>query len=515
MRVHLAQVGCRLNYSEMEMLARRLQAAGHLLVEAPEQAQVVVFNSCAVTADAVRGSRKEARRLHGAAPDARLVLTGCWATLAPAEAAALPGVALVTPNRDKDLLPLLLEPWSADFDEPALLARLHPDAPPLFGPADIPEGVVERRPRTRAFVKVQDGCDNRCTFCIVTVARGESRSRPLAEVVAEVQAHAAAGVQEVVLTGVHLGAYGREGGGHAPGLRALLQALLEESTIARIRLSSLEPWEIAPDFFGLWSRWPERLCAHLHLPLQAGSDRQLRAMARRCTTASFRALVAKARAAIPDLTVTTDLIAGFPGESEADFEEGLAFVEEMRFLDAHIFPFSSRPGTVAARMEAARKEAARMEAARMEAGRMEAGRMEAGRMEAGRMEAGRMEAGRMEAGRMGGALSGEIKRSRARRLREVVAQTGAVERARFAGSTRPVLWEGVGRPCATEPARMIWSGMTDNGLRVETAMAAGVNLHGLLLPARLGLADGAIVQATLDPSVATGLQSASPLQGVL
>jgi threonylcarbamoyladenosine tRNA methylthiotransferase MtaB len=233
-------------------------------------------------------------------------------------------------------------------------------------------------------------------------------------------------------------------------------------------------------------------------------------MARRCTTASFRALVAKARAAIPDLTVTTDLIAGFPGESEADFEEGLAFVEEIRFLDAHIFPFSSRPGTVAARMEAAR-----MEAARMEAGRMEAGRMEAGRMEAGRMEAGRMEAGRMEAGRMGGALSGEIKRSRARRLREVVAQTGAVERARFAGSTRSVLWEGVGRPCATEPARMIWSGMTDNGLRVETAMAAGVNLHGLLLPARLGLADGAIVQATLDPSMATGLQSASPLQGVL
>jgi threonylcarbamoyladenosine tRNA methylthiotransferase MtaB len=178
----------------------------------------------------------------------------------------------------------------------------------------------------------------------------ESRSLPLASIVAEVQAAADHGVQEAVLTGVHLGSYGRDLVGPARSdLRQLVSALLSHTTIPRLRLSSLEPWELADGFFDLWMQWPGRLCPHLHLPLQAGTDRQLRQMARRCTTDSFRQLVtAPPRAAIPSLLLTTDSIAGFPGESEADFEAGLAFVAEMRFMHAHLFPFSARQGTAAA-----------------------------------------------------------------------------------------------------------------------------------------------------------------------
>ena len=400
MRVYLDQIGCRLNYSEMETLAARLRAVGHAVVNAPEAAQVMVFNSCAVTVDAARGSRKRAHALHAANPGARLVLTGCWATLEAEAAAALSGVALVADNARKELLPALLEPWSADFDDPAGLARSLPDGVPLFDAP--PDGQAARVSRTRTFVKVQDGCNNRCTFCIVTAARGASRSRPLADVVAEVRRAVEEGVQEAVLTGVHLGSYGRDlQGSERSGLKQLAAALLRETDVARLRFSSLEPWDLAPGFFGLWAEWPERLCPHLHLPMQAGTDRQLRAMARRCTVTSFRALVESARAAIPGLTITTDLIAGFPGETEDDFARACDFVAEMRFAHAHVFPFSPRPGTAAATMP--------------------------------------------------GQVTVPMRKERAARLRRIVEQTGAAERSRFLGTTRPVLWEGAGRPLADGP----------------------------------------------------------------
>jgi threonylcarbamoyladenosine tRNA methylthiotransferase MtaB len=343
MRVFLDQIGCRLNYSEMETLARRLQAVGHEVVAAPEQAQVVVFNTCAVTADAGKASRQRLRQLHRANPAARLAATGCWVSLEPEIALSLPGVTMAVDNTRKDLLHLLLEPWSTELDDAAELARIQPDGTPFDQTND------DRTARTRAFIKVQDGCNNRCTFCVVTIARGVSRSRPLGEIVTEVQTLAAEGIQEAVLTGVHLGSYGRDlAGEERSDLKELVVALLTNTDIARLRLSSLEPWELADGFFDLWERWPNRLCPHLHLPLQAGTDTQLRRMARRCTTASFRQLLNDARSAIPDLIVTTDLIVGFPGESEADFMAGLEFVEEMRFAHAHIFPYSARAGTAAA-----------------------------------------------------------------------------------------------------------------------------------------------------------------------
>ena len=436
MRIFLDQIGCRLNYGEMETLAGRLQAAGHQILKDADKAQVIVFNSCAVTADAVRGSRKQVRHLHKTNPNARIAVTGCWATLQPQEALALPGVALVANNDQKDLLHTLLEPWSAEFDDPDDLLRVQPTGNPFA----LTEEGLARRSRTRAFIKVQDGCNNKCTFCIVTLARGDSRSRPLAAIVNEIQQLVADGLQEVVLTGVHLGSYGRDlAGDERTDLKALVAAILTETEIPRLRLSSLEPWELADGFFDLWPQWPGRLCPHLHLPLQAGTDKQLRQMARRCTTASFRQLVQAARQAIPDLIVTTDLIVGFPGESAVDFQEGLAFVAEMRFAHAHIFPYSAREGTAAAKFA--------------------------------------------------DGVPTAIKKARGQQMRTVVEQTGQQERQRFLGTTRPVLWEGEGQPLTDQPGRL-WSGLTDNYLRVMAVVDKGVDLHNVMEPTQLTNLDG-------------------------
>ena len=443
MRVFLDQIGCRLNYSEMETLARRLHAVGHETVAAPEQAQVIVFNTCAVTRDAGKASRQRLRQLHRANPAARIAATGCWVSLEPDAAHALPGVTMAVDNERKEVLPLLLEPWSAELDDPADLARIQPDGNP-FDVAPVTTSSIssmdDRAARTRAFIKVQDGCNNRCTFCVVTLARGASRSRTLREIVDEVQMLAAEGVQEAVLTGVHLGSYGRDlAAGEISDLKELVNALLTDTDISRLRLSSLEPWELADGFFDLWERWPNRLCPHLHLPLQAGTDAQLRKMARRCTVASFRNLVQDARAAIPDLMVTTDLIAGFPGESKADFAAGLAFVEEMRFAHAHIFPYSARAGTAAAAF--------------------------------------------------GEQLPTATKKARARALHAVVEQTGRVERLCHVETVRPVLWERAQGDLADGQgeagAARLWTGFTDNYLRVSVEAPPDVDLHNQIVPTYL------------------------------
>ena len=328
MRVYLETLGCRLNYSEMETLGRQLGEIGHEIVSLPEQADVAVLNTCAVTGEAARKSRQLARKLARANPSARLAVTGCYATLAPDDVSRLPNVELVVDNRRKDLLAELLQPWSAELDGEQW-RRLTPEAP-LHPPA-----------RTRAFVKVQDGCNNKCTFCIVTVARGEERSRRVGDILAEIRQLVAEGYQEAVLTGVHLGGYGND---LDTDLRALVAAILEQTDLPRLRLSSLEPWDLQPEFFDLWPASGGRLCPHLHLPLQAGCDKTLKRMARRTRTAEFRQLLAEARSRIPDLVVTTDMIVGFPGETQADFEESLRFVEEMGFAHVHVFPYSARRG---------------------------------------------------------------------------------------------------------------------------------------------------------------------------
>ena len=330
MKVYLDTVGCRLNQSEIEKLASQFRAAGHLIVETAAEADLVVVNTCSVTSEAAADSRKKTRQA-ARVGEAQIILTGCWATLEPDEAAALPHVARVVPNSDKAMLAAdWLHLPLADFDlEP--LAR-----EPLPG----------ARMRTRAFIKVQDGCDNFCTFCITRLARGKGISRPMEEIRRDIQLALAGGVKEIVLTGVHLGSWGRDLEGRQT-LRGLIETLLCESGLERLRLSSLEPWDIDEHFFDLWQE--QRLCRHLHLPLQSGSAAVLKRMARKTTPELFAEIAAAARSAAPDMALTTDLIVGFPGETDAEFNEGLQFVREMQFSGGHVFSFSARPGTAAAR----------------------------------------------------------------------------------------------------------------------------------------------------------------------
>jgi threonylcarbamoyladenosine tRNA methylthiotransferase MtaB len=333
-RVRLESLGCRLNTSEIEGLARQLTAAGHRIVGAGEPADLCIFNSCTVTAAASSGSRRLLRQLRRAHPDAVLVATGCFAELEPENARNL-GVDVVVDNRHKERLPRLLA-------EAGLLPAVDSDDPVTRQM----EGPVAGR-RTRAFVKVQDGCDNRCTFCVVTIARGPGRSRAPDQVIREVRELVALGFREVVLSGVHLGSYGNDLG--APrGLELLVRRILDETPVPRVRLSSLEPWDVEDSLFELFC--DPRLLPHLHLPLQSGCDAVLRRMARRTDRTSFARLVTAARSAVPDLSLTTDIMVGFPGETDHEFAESLRFTEEMAFSRLHIFRYSRRRGTAAADM---------------------------------------------------------------------------------------------------------------------------------------------------------------------
>jgi len=327
MKIYLDTIGCRLNQSEIESMARQFRAAGHEIVISPNGADMAVVNTCAVTTEAASDSRGKIRQIARAGVG-EIVATGCWVTLQPGQANALPNVSRVVTNDRKDHL-------VAD----ALNEQIF-DIEPI-----IREPLPGLHHRTRAFIKVQDGCNNHCTFCVTTIARGESRSRPIADVISDIQYALDGGTKEIVLTGVHLGSWGQDLNMH---LRELVKSILRETDVPRLRLSSVEPWDLDVDFFALWE--DARLCQHLHLPLQSGCDVTLKRMARKTTSASFRELVEAARQIMPDAAITTDIIAGFPGETEDEFAESLTFVKEMNFAGGHAFSYSSRPGTGAARM---------------------------------------------------------------------------------------------------------------------------------------------------------------------
>ncbi len=342
MKVYLSSIGCRLNQSEMDTVARQLLANGHVIVSDPTLAEKVIINTCAVTNEAAKDGRKLTRRIHRQNTSAEILLTGCYATIAPGELASVTGAGRIVSNKDKDQLVQILDPQA----KPLI---------PVYEREPILRELLGRQAsHTRAFIKVQDGCNNRCTFCITTIARGQSKSRRMGDIIEEIQVLATAGYQEAVLTGVHLGSYGQDLGGQENGytetsLNDLVKAVLHHTDIPRLRLSSLEPWDIPPEFFHLWE--DPRLLPHLHIPLQSGSDQILRRMARRTTRASFLKLATMARRYIPDLNLSTDLIVGFPGESEVQFRESFDYVKEVGFSRLHVFSYSRRPGTAAANMD--------------------------------------------------------------------------------------------------------------------------------------------------------------------
>ena len=328
MKVFLDSVGCRLNQSEIERIGRDFRLAGCELVGDPTQADLAVINTCTVTRRADADSRQKTRQAARAGVD-QIILTGCWATLEEHSALELPNVTRVVKNDDKGRLvaDLLGQPTELFNREP--LQR-----EPLPG----------SRMRTRAFIKVQDGCNNRCAFCVTTVARGSAVSISTATVLREVHAALRGGTQEIVLCGVHLGSWGKDLD-QGNSLQDLIQLVLNKTNIPRLRLSSLEPWNLDANFFSLWQ--DSRLCRHLHLPLQSGSNATLRRMARKTSQDDYSKLITAAREAIPDVAITTDIIVGFPGETEEEFDDSLAFVEAMNFAGGHVFTYSEREGTPA------------------------------------------------------------------------------------------------------------------------------------------------------------------------
>ena len=420
MRIYLETLGCRLNYAEMATLGRQLTAAGHQLATSADEADLCVLNSCAVTGQAARQSRQMARQMARTNPAAKLIITGCYATLDRPAVALLPNVTDVVGNSGKDELLSVIQ------------AAVGDDAP--SGRPVGAAGAVATSPdprRTRAFVKVQDGCRNYCTFCIVTVVRGDEHSRPISDIVAEVRELCDEGYQEAVLTGVHLGGYGSD---LDTGLSDVVRALLQDTDIARLRLSSLEPFDLHPSFFDLWSHAGGRLMPHLHLPAQSGSDTVLKRMARRNRVADFERLVAAARSRISGLTITTDLIAGFPGETAADFEQTISFAQRIGFAHMHVFPYSAREGTAAARFT--------------------------------------------------GQVPEIERKRRVRILTELDRTNGASLRASFVGQKRPVLWEH-GQALPAPGSGCTWIGLTDNYLRVRAIAPADRDLHNRITEVHL------------------------------
>jgi len=327
MKVFFDTIGCRLNQSEIEKMAAQARLNGHEVVAQVAQADVVIVNTCAVTLAASSDSRMKIR--HAARAGARVIATGCYATVSPAEVRSLPGVSENIPNTEKDELIQKLLGQVAEGDERSEKARI-----PLPG----------RQHRTRAFIKVQDGCDNFCSFCITRIARGRSRSQPKQEIYLDIESALNGGVKEIVLTGVNLGAWGRDSG-NGESLSVLIKNILIDFSPNRLRLSSLEPWDIDDDFLQILKM--PGFCRHLHLPLQSGSQAVLKRMGRRNTAQDFRELVNKIKDTVPEIALTSDIMVGFPGETEDEFAESLEFVREMRFAGGHVFNFSLRPDTPA------------------------------------------------------------------------------------------------------------------------------------------------------------------------
>ena len=330
MQVHLTTLGCRLNEAELENWAAGFMSKGHAITQKAEQADVVVINTCAVTQDAVRKSRQLIRRTHRNNPTAKLVVSGCYSSLNKTIADEIEGIDLLIPNQDKERL--------VDIATQKLNLLTMPSEATIPG-----ETSLFKRGRQRAFIKIQDGCRYRCTYCIVTVARGSERSRAVGDIVAEINNLTSQGIHEAVLTGVHVGGYGSD---INSDLYELIKTILSETDLPRLRLASVEPWDLPDRFFELFSN--PRLMPHMHLPLQSGSDGVLKRMFRRCKTEDFKRLIEYARSEIADFNVTTDVIVGFPGETEQEWQESMEFISAAEFSHIHIFSYSEREGTKAA-----------------------------------------------------------------------------------------------------------------------------------------------------------------------
>jgi threonylcarbamoyladenosine tRNA methylthiotransferase MtaB len=355
MRVFFSNLGCKLNQAELEQLARQFIGSGYSTASSLEDADIHVVNTCTVTHVAARRSRKLARQ--GKRKNSRLltVLTGCYATADPGEAANLAGVDLIVPNDQKDqLVDRVQQKWPMQNSNDAVRSSIIdiPYVPLAFG-------------NTRALVKIEDGCNMSCAFCIIPSTRGRQTSREADEIVTEIRDLVEKGTQEIVITGVQISAYGSAGSpgtkiSHSSGtvgLYDLVNEILASTQVGRLRLTSIAPWDFDLRILDLFNQYPTRgverqhhprLCRHFHLSLQSGSASTLNRMRRPYSPGRFERLLSTIRERIPGVAITTDIIVGFPGETDEEFQDTLDFAERCRFARIHAFPYSSRPGTLAA-----------------------------------------------------------------------------------------------------------------------------------------------------------------------
>ena len=392
--------GCKLNQADSDLLARRFTEAGYQVVDWATGADVMVLNTCTVTATADAKARQALRAAHRTNGNALVVATGCYAQRAAGELGQLKEVSLVEGNVQKGQLVQAVSEALAEHNGGRTPHLTSPNLPLKGGATG----------RSRAMIKIQEGCNQVCAYCIVPKVRGRERSIPVETVVEEINDRVGQGYKEVVLTGTQLGTYGFDLDGVS--LVTLLQSILRGTDLCRMRVSSLQPQEITRELLEAWE--DPRLSPHFHVPLQSGSDRILKSMRRRYNATQFTQAVALIRHRFPEAGITTDLIVGFPGEGDAEYRESRRLARFIQFSDMHIFPYSPRPGTSAAYLT--------------------------------------------------DQVAATVKKTRAAEMAEVSIEGFRAFRQRQLGSSRPVLWESVRRTAATQ----VWTGLTDNYIRVTT-----------------------------------------------
>ncbi|WNR46368.1 tRNA (N(6)-L-threonylcarbamoyladenosine(37)-C(2))-methylthiotransferase MtaB [Paenibacillus roseipurpureus] len=335
-------LGCKVNFYDTEAIWQLFKNEGYEQVDFEQTADVYVINTCTVTNTGDKKSRQMIRRAIRRNPEAIVAVTGCYAQTSPAEIMAIPGVDMVIGTQDRDKIIPLVKQFESDRQPINAVRNIMKTR--SFEELDVPDFAD----RTRAFLKIQEGCNNFCTFCIIPWSRGLMRSREPQSVIAQAEQLVAAGYQEIVLTGIHTGGYGEDIEDYS--LAKLLKDLDKVEGLKRIRISSIEASQITDEVIEVLKS-SDKMCRHLHIPLQAGNDHVLARMRRKYTTAEFARKIERLHEIMPDVAITTDVIVGFPGETDEMFREGFEFMERMQFSEMHVFPYSKRTGTPAARME--------------------------------------------------------------------------------------------------------------------------------------------------------------------
>ena len=418
--------GCKLNQADTLVIAREFKEAGLVQVSEDERADVYVVNSCTVTHVADRKARQALRAARRRNPKATIVATGCYAQRTPEALEAIAEIDLVFGNVQKPRLVRQVLDWRGEQAVPCATG-------------DEAEYISPHVDRSRAMVKIQEGCNQVCAYCIVPKVRGRERSIPTDDLVSEVSAHVASGYKEVVLTGTQLGSYGFDLAGSS--LTSLIEAVITRTDIERLRVSSLQPREMTDELLALWDE--QRLCPHFHMPLQSGSDSILQKMRRRYDSREYEETVERIRTRIPGASITADVIVGFPGESDGDLRDTYELCERVGFADMHVFPYSVRPGTSAAHYE--------------------------------------------------GHVPPDVKGERMQALLELARRQASQFRLGRIGATRRVLWESQG----LRDNSMCWFGLSDDYIRVR-ANSARPLLNEVTPVTLIALADDGVMEADLN-----------------